>query len=95
MAQMKYSRIKVTVHSVAGKCPLGNTPGKEFIIERTTPAGMCLSAFNSISPAIQVLRYGGSFPWEKNPDEAYMCCPDHLNQTVFKLERAGEVVIKK
>ena len=95
MAQMKYSKMKVTVDSVAGKCPLGNTPGKEFIIERTTPAGMCLSAFNSISPAIQVLRYGGSFPWEKNPDEAYICCPDHLNRTVFKLERAGEVVINK
>jgi uncharacterized repeat protein (TIGR04076 family) len=36
-----------------------------------------------------------SFPWEKNPDEAYIDCPDHLNQTVFKLERVGEVVIKK
>jgi len=95
MAQMKYSKIRVTVDSVAGKCPLGNIPGKEFVIERTTPAGMCLSAFNSINPAIQVLRYGGSFPWEKNPDEAYICCPDHLNRTVFKLERAGEVVIKK
>ena len=87
MAQIKYSKIKVTVDSVAGKCPLCNTPGKEFVIERTTPAGMCLSAFNSINPAIQVLRYGGSFPWEKNPD--------HLNQTVFRLDRIGEVVIKK
>jgi uncharacterized repeat protein (TIGR04076 family) len=95
MAQMNYSRIKVTVDSVAGKCPLGNRPGKEFIIERTTPAGMCISAFNAINPAIQVLRYGGSFPWEKNPDEAYICCPDHINRTVFKLERTGEVVIQK
>ena len=60
MVQMKYSKIKVTVDSVAGKSPLGNTPGKEFIIERTASAGMCLSAFNSISPAIQVLRSGGS-----------------------------------
>ncbi len=73
MAQIKYSKIKVTVDSVAD---------------------MCLSAFNSISPAIQVLRHGGSFPWEKNPDEAYIGCPDHLNQMVFKLERVGEVVIK-
>ena len=54
MAQMKYSKIKITVDSVAGKCPLGNTPGKEFFIERTTPSGMCLSAFNSINPAIQI-----------------------------------------
>jgi uncharacterized repeat protein (TIGR04076 family) len=52
---MKYSKIKVTVDSVAGKCPFWNTPGKEFISERTTPADMCLSAYNSITPAIQVL----------------------------------------
>jgi len=83
------------VDSVAGKCSLGNTPGKEFVIERTTPASMCLSAFNSINPAIQVLQYGASFPWKKNPDEAYICYPDHLNRRVFKIERAGEVVIKK
>ena len=95
MALMNYSRIYVTVDSVAGKCPLGNRTGREFIIERTTPGGMCLSAFNSIFPAIQVLRYGGSFPWEKNPDEAHICCPDHINRTVFKLERAGDMAIKK
>ncbi len=95
MAEMKYFKIKITVDSVVGKCFLGNRPGREFVIERTTPAGMCLSAFNSLNPAIQVLRYGGSFPWEKNPDEAYICCPDHVNQTVFKVKRAGEVVIKK
>jgi len=88
-------RIRVTVDSVAGKCPLGNRPGKAFIIERTTPEGMCLSAFQAINPAIQVLRYGGRFPWEKNPDEADVCCPDHINRTVFTIERAGEVAIHK
>jgi uncharacterized repeat protein (TIGR04076 family) len=67
MAQIKYSKIKVTVDSVAGKCSLGNTPGKEFVIERTTPAGMCLSAFNSINPAIQVLRYGGKLSLGEKP----------------------------
>ena len=95
MPLMNYFRIKVTVDSVADKCPLGSRPGKEFIIERTTPEGLCLSAFHAITPAIQVLRYGGSFPWEKNPDEAYICCPDHINRTVFKIERAGEVAIQK
>jgi uncharacterized repeat protein (TIGR04076 family) len=95
MTPMKYFIIKATVDSVAGKCPLGNRPGKKFVIKRTTPAGMCLSAFNAVSPAIQVLRYGGSFPWEKNPDVAYISCPDHLNRTVFKIERAGEVIIQE
>jgi uncharacterized repeat protein (TIGR04076 family) len=56
--------------------PLGNKPGKEFIIERTTPTGMCMSVYQAISPAIQVLRFGRSFPWEKNPDVAHFACPD-------------------
>ncbi len=87
MSAIKYSKIKITIESVAGRCPLGNKPGKEFLIDKTSPEGLCLSAFNSMNPAIQVLRFGGSFPWEKNPDIAYICCPDHINQTVFKLER--------
>ena len=92
MAQIKYCRIKITVDSVHGTCPLGNKPGREFLIERTTPAGMCLSAFHTLGPAIQVLRYGGRFPWEKDPDTAYVACPDHINRCVFRLERAGELV---
>jgi len=95
MSEIKYYRIKITVDSVAGTCPLGNKPGKEFIIERTTPAGMCLGALGSIYSAIQVLRFGGSFPWEKDPNVAYFGCPDHINRVVYKIERAGEVVIKK
>jgi uncharacterized repeat protein (TIGR04076 family) len=92
MPQVIYHRIKITVDSVHGSCPLGNKPGKEFLIERTTPAGMCLSAFHALSPAIHVLRYGGRFPWEKDPDIAYVGCPDHINRCVYKVERTGELV---
>ena len=94
VAEMKFYKIKVTVESVEGKCPLGNVPGKEFIIERTTPAGMCMSAYQAISPAIQVLRFGGSFPWEKDPDVARFACPDPVNRTIYKIERVGEVFLR-
>ena len=62
MSEIRYYKIRVSVDSVAGKCPLGNKPGSEFIVERGTPAGMCLGAFGSIYSAIQVLRFGGSLP---------------------------------
>ncbi len=52
MAEKRYFKIKVTVDSVAGKCPLGNKPGREIVIDETTPGGICLSAFNSINPTI-------------------------------------------
>ncbi len=87
MAASKTYDIKITVESVAGKCPRGNKPGDQFIVNGSTPGGMCLGAFGALLPAIQTLRYGGGFPWEKNPNEAHIGCPDHINSVVYRLER--------
>lgn len=95
MAEIKFFRIKITVESVAGKCALGHEPGKEFVTEGTTPEGICLTAFNTLNPAIQTLMFGGSFPWEEDPNAAHIGCSDHINTTVFKIEKAGEMVIKE
>ena len=95
MAEIKFFRIKITVESVAGECALGHEPGKEFVTEGTTPEGICLTAFNTLNPAIQTLMFGGSFPWEEDPNVTSLCCSDHVNRTVFKVEKAGELVIKE
>ena len=95
MAETRYFRIKITVESVAGKCVLGHEPGMEFVTEGTTPEGICLTAFNSLNPAIQTLMFGGSFPWEEDPNAAHIGCSDHINTTVFKIEKAGEIVLKE
>jgi uncharacterized repeat protein (TIGR04076 family) len=36
-----------------------------------------------------VLEFGGSFPFEKNPDVAYAACPDGDNPVVFEIRRVG------
>lgn len=90
MSTIQFHAIKITVDSVEGKYPPGNKPGKEFIVKGTTPAGMCISAFGALLLAIQVLKFGGSFPWEKDPNVAYIGCPDHLNRVVYRLERTDE-----
>lgn len=87
MSEKKHRKVRVTVDSAVGNCPLSAVPGKEFIVADTTPAGMCLISFGAIFSAIQVLKFGGSFPWEKDPDVAYMACPDHVNRVVYKIER--------
>ena len=38
MAEKRYFKIKVSADSDAGKCPLGNKPGREIVIDQTTPA---------------------------------------------------------
>lgn len=76
------------VVSQRGKCVAGHKEGDEFRIGDLTPAGMCSYAFNVIHPFAQVLQFGGSFPWEKNPDRATVACPDAENPVVIELRRA-------
>lgn len=79
--------IKVKVISQKGTCDLGHKLGDEFVISRTTPEGVCLSAFNAMFPSMRVLMFGGAFPWSKDPDTATVACPDAANPVVFELRR--------
>jgi uncharacterized repeat protein (TIGR04076 family) len=79
--------IKVTLKSQLKKCPAGHKVGDEFVIGRYTPGGMCMGAFASLLPYITTLRFGGSFPWEKNPDAGTFCCPDPKVVNTFRIER--------
>jgi len=61
--------------------------GDEFEIGECTPPGMCSWAFYTIFPFAQVLKFGGSFPWEKDKDGTTVACPDPDNPVVFDLVR--------
>ena len=78
------------VISQKGTCEAGHKIGDEFIIGQETPDGMCSWAFHTIFPFAQVLQFGGSFPWEKDPDKATVACPDADNAVVFELRRGEE-----
>jgi uncharacterized repeat protein (TIGR04076 family) len=75
------------VISQKGTCEAGHKVGDEFIIGQTTESVMCSWAFYSLFPFAQVLQFGGSFPWEKDPDKATLACPDAGNPVVFELRR--------
>ena len=67
--------ISITIKG--GKCQGGiNKLGQEFIVEGTTPEGMCLGAWNAISPYMVALLYGANFPWEKEEGYTLIHCPD-------------------
>ena len=82
--------IKVEVISQKGTCAIGHKVGDEYLISRTTPEGICLSAFNTFFPAMRTLMFGGAFPWSEDPDTATIACPDAENPVVFKLTRIHE-----
>lgn len=80
-------QVKAKVISQKGTCSAGHKVGDEFHITEKTPPQMCSWAFYTLFPFAEVLQFGGSFPWEKDPDKATVACPDPENPVVFELVR--------
>ena len=83
------TELTVRIISQKGTCAAGHKVGDEFVIGQETPPGLCPWAFHSLFPAIAVLQFGGSFPWESEPDRATAACPDAENPVVFELQRSS------
>ncbi len=82
--------VVVKVISQKGTCHAEHKVGDEWVIGHKTPEGICLSAFNALLPAIRVLCFGGSFPWEDDTDVTTAACPDAQNPVVFELRRLNK-----
>ena len=63
--------------------------GQVITVERTTPGGMCMGAWNAIAPYVTALRHGANFPWEKEEGVAIIHCPDPKGITL-ELRRSEE-----
>lgn len=79
--------VLVKVISQKGTCVQEHKVGDEWVIGRKTSEGICLSAFGSLFHSVRVLMFGGSFPWETDPDVSTVACPDAKNPVVFELRR--------
>ena len=75
------------VISQKGNCSAGHKVGDEFVISEKTPSGICSWSFYTLFPFAQVLKFGGSFPWEEDSNKAIVACPDPVNPVVFELRR--------
>ena len=79
------------VASQKGICSAGHKVGDEFIISEKTPADMCSWAFYALYPFSTVLRFGASFPWERDSFTSIVACPDPENPVVFELRRGRQL----
>jgi uncharacterized repeat protein (TIGR04076 family) len=82
------SDVVARVISQKGTCAAGHKVGDEFAIGEKTPPALCSWAFYTLFPFAQVLQFGGSFPWEEEPNKTTVACPDPGNPVVFELRRA-------
>ena len=83
----KQYKVSIRVISQKGTCVEGHRPGDEWIMGAKTPTGLCPFAFYTIFPSLTPLMFGGSFPWEADPDRATVACPDGDNPVIFELRR--------
>ena len=83
-------KVIANVISQKGTCAAGHKVGDEFVIGEEIPAGVCSWAFHTLFPFVEVLQFGGSFPWESDPDRATVACPDPENPVVFELRRVAD-----
>ncbi|MHC1578191.1 MAG: TIGR04076 family protein [Dehalococcoidia bacterium] len=83
------SDVIARVISQKGTCAAQHKVGDEFVIGQETQAKLCSWAFYSLFPFAEVLQFGGSFPWEEDPNKATVACPDPVNPVVFELRRTS------
>lgn len=76
----------VKVVSQKGHCAAGQKVGDEWVVGMHTPSGICIAAFNSMLPAIRVLRYSGLYPGE-DVEMRTVACPDADNPVVYEVRR--------
>ena len=79
--------VTVKVVSQKGTCDTEHKVGDEWVVGMKAPGGMCLLALNALYPNLRMLMFGGSLPWETDPDVATVACPDAKNPVVFELRR--------
>ena len=68
-------------------CHCGHQIGDEWVFDYMTPGGMCSLAYNAIYPVALTLRFGGTFPWQDDPDIIEITCPDSQVHNIFELRR--------
>jgi len=68
-------------------CHSGHQIGDEWVFNYMTPPGMCSLAYNALYPVALTLLFGGTFPWQDDPDVITVSCPDHEVNNVFELRR--------
>ena len=71
-------------------CNVGHQVGEEWIWEDKTPHNMCFAAYNALYPFALVIKYGGNFPWQEDPNVIEQACPDADVVNRFEIRRTPE-----
>jgi uncharacterized repeat protein (TIGR04076 family) len=75
------------VISVKGSCNAGHKPGESFQIGCWDSGGLCGFFYHDIFPNLNVMQFGGEYPWG-SAEEMTLECPDRQNVVTIRVRRA-------
>jgi uncharacterized repeat protein (TIGR04076 family) len=75
------------VVSVKGVCSAGHKPGDLLQIGCWDSGGLCGFFYHDIFPNLNVMQFGGKYPWFP-ADEMTLECPDRQNAVTLRVRRS-------
>jgi uncharacterized repeat protein (TIGR04076 family) len=85
--ETKHYEVRIKLIGNQSPCHSGHKIGDEWVFDYMTPGGMCSLAHNAIYPFALTLQFGGTFPWQDEPDVTEVACPDGQVNNIFELRR--------
>jgi uncharacterized repeat protein (TIGR04076 family) len=85
--EKKQYEVVIKLVSNRSPCHSGHQIGEEWTFDYRLPQGLCGFAYNSLFPFALVLKTGGAFPWQDDPDIITVSCPDPEVSNTFELRR--------
>jgi uncharacterized repeat protein (TIGR04076 family) len=79
--------IKLVGKDKDNPCDNGHKVGDEWLWQYAVPENMCHSAYEAIFIPALVMKYGGQFPWQEDPDVTTVTCPDPNVGNKFEIRR--------
>ena len=78
--------LKAEILSVKGQCGAGHKVGESFQISCWDTGGLCGFFFHDIFPSLNVMQFGGRYPWG-SADEMVLECPDRENAVTVRIRK--------
>ena len=80
-------RVMGTITGVKGQCNAGHHVGEKFEVSCHNPGGLCGFFYHDIFPNLNVMQFGGKYPWFP-ADEMTLECPDRQNAVTLRVRRS-------
>lgn len=78
--------LEAEILSVKGSCGAGHKKGDTLKIGCWDNGGLCGFFYHDIFPNLNVMQFGGKYPWGSE-DEMTLECPDRQNAVTIRIRR--------